>query len=114
LVLSAVENIKPAKESSQDTFIITGDGRGAYCHFAYPIGGPVAPDNQIGKDSARRGSLAVPYLPDVLSIQLPTGKEAPSPYSVRPTITAVAGMPSIPQNGTRVQMPPLTRASKEQ
>lgn len=90
IVLSTLKDCQNHKESHSKV-IISQDGRGPYSHFISPIGGSVAPIDKIGTDRVKkRGSVVGSYVPEVLSIQLPTGNESAvemaSPTPGRPKV----------------------------
>ena len=80
---------QPTNTAAASQFIVKNDGRGSYYHFAYPIGGLRPPRQDPvcrGKSETLQGdqnSTASPLSPSrkkvpvVLSIELPTGNEAP-------------------------------------
>ena len=82
---------------SNSVLVIEHDGCGPYSHFAFPIGGPAAPNDEMRHDIAqRRNSSFASFVPEVLPIQLPTGKEAlldaASPVVTRPKVSDTASL----------------------
>jgi hypothetical protein len=69
--------VQRPKEPSSSKLIIENNGRGLYYHFSFPIGGLGAPGRDVGAKRMRRASTVASHVPDVLPIQLPTGKEMP-------------------------------------
>ena len=59
------------------TLIINDDGRGPFHCFKYPLAGLHAPHTDFDNKRQRRKSSMRARVPDVLPIQLPTGKEMP-------------------------------------
>jgi hypothetical protein len=121
IVLSTLKDSQNHKESHSKV-IISQDGRGPYSHFIYPIGGPVAPIDKIGTNRVKKqGSAVASFVPEVLPIQLPTGKEGAvdmaSPTPERPKFNAdkfssMAGTGE--KNGTRAFATAKTSSSTEQ
>ena len=59
------------------SLIINDDGEGPFHCFKYPLGGFHPPKKDIGNEKQRRNSSVGVEVPDILPIQLPTGKEMP-------------------------------------
>jgi len=70
-----LKGTKSQKENSN--LIINDDGRGPFHCFKYPLTGLRAPHTAFENERQRRKSLIRACVPDVLPIQLPTGKEMP-------------------------------------
>jgi len=70
-----LKGTKSRKENSN--LIINDDGRGPFHCFKYPLTGLRAPHTAFENERQRRKSLIRACVPDVLPIQLPTGKEMP-------------------------------------
>ena len=92
-----LSNLRHPNFDSNSVLVIEHDGCGPYCHFAPPIGGPAAPNDEMRHDIAqRRNSSFASFVPEVLPIQLPTGKEAlldaASPVITRPKVSATANL----------------------
>ena len=100
-------NLQRQTVDSTSAFIIERDGRGPYIHFAYPIGGPVTPNDEMRHDIAkRRNSSFASFVPDVLPIQLPS--HAISPVIARPKVGSTASSsPRDPDstNSNKLQTP---------
>ena len=94
------------KREGSSNLIIEGDGRGPSNAFVYPVGGLRAPDREYKIERDRRSSImSTAKVPDVLPIQLPTGKENPldaaSPVTSRGKLsrTSATDVPSLPSLG---------------
>jgi hypothetical protein len=111
---STLKDTRTHKESFSK-LIIENDGRGLYYNLTFPVGGLHAPDDEVGTKLGRRTSVTS-QLPDMLRIQLPTGKQMPldaaSPSGrIKKTVRNKSVLPALPdlgmENGTRDELPTL-------
>lgn len=63
--------------SGKSDLIIVGDGVGSYSSFIYPVGGLHSPECELEAERHRRSYIRTSHVPDILPIQLPTGRKMP-------------------------------------
>ena len=113
LAAEAIGGLSATKESSllPSNLIIEDDGRGPFQRFVYPVGGlsmmSSESEGQPSEKSMRRASNLQANIPDVLPIQLPTGKEMPLEASSPKPARGVQSMEENNKNVNGLELPSL-------